>query len=358
MTTAAAGRLCVWRAEDRRQRSLLLFSIGVLMGVGALLAGCAASDPPDRTIRLDGALYDWHAGGECFYALGNGHTVAHLWRWEGETLVKVKEIPLGEFSGERFAVVRGTTFFRLSYSWRPYEVRCLMGDVESGKVSPQWKVVCGDQEVYTLSSPSSNGAHIAVYATEFQFRKNDRLRLGCLDSKTGDVSWVVEDEDLGGAIRYVRPSDDGRYIGIAGWGWGVTMVDVVERKVLWKQRPGEELTSHSLAFTADSKLVYSGGVEGAVYGMDVLTGRVVTKWWPTFWGSHGGRSHVDDLSVSPDGRFVAACTSPTGRVVLFDRSSGDVLRVLSPGGDTIGFSRDSKYLAAACPFAIRIWRIQ
>jgi len=317
---------------------------------------------PDEVIRLEGTFYDWQVCGEYFYALTMGHSVAHMWKWSGDSIVKVRELSLREFSHGKFAVVSGTTFLRFWYQEEAGDILFRMGDIESERVTRQWRIPWrSKQEMYEFSSPSSQGRYIAVWGWGSDERQRQHiLRVGLVDVRDGGIFWAGEDmEERGGElIRSVKPSEEGKYIGVAGWALGTTMVDVEQQRVLWKQCPEDEVCSHSLAFTPDSKLVYAGGVRGAVYEMEVATGKVLRKWWPSVWGERGGKSHVDDLCVSPDGKWVAACLSPSGRVVVFARATGQVQRVLVPGGDTIGFSPDSRYLGAASSGAIRIWKVQ
>jgi WD40 repeat protein len=130
-------------------------------------------------------------------------------------------------------------------------------------------------------------------------------------------------------------------------------------KVPWKEVPFEEVDTQNLAFTPDSKLIYAGGTTGLVYGMKVKTGEVVSRWWATRSGQEEHGHQISTISVSPDGRFVAAGTGPEGHVYLFSTKDGQ-RRILKHGRSTIlitSFSPDSKRLASYAAGQIKIWKL-
>ena len=139
----------------------------------------------------------------------------------------------------------------------------------------------------------------------------------------------------------------------------VIVLDVLNKKVLWQKRPQREVCFTDIAFAPDNKLVYAGGTEGCVYGMKVTDGQIVSEWFasPTGESEYGHR--ITTISVSPDGRFVAAGTGSEGHVYLFSTKDGK-RHILNHGGSTIlvtSFSPDSKRLASFAAGQIKIWKL-
>ena len=159
-------------------------------------------------------------------------------------------------------------------------------------------------------------------------------------------------------IHHVVPSDDGAYIGVAGWKNGVLMIDVTAQKVLWKIKPDWEADANDLAFTPDGKLIYAGGTTGLVYGTRTETGEIVSQWWATLSGTSEYGHYIGALAVSRDGKFVAAGTVPNGLVFLFSTKDGHryTLKHGRPIGiDLLSFSPDSTRLATYGAGEIKIW---
>jgi len=85
----------------------------------------------------------------------------------------------------------------------------------------------------------------------------------------------------------------------------------------------------------------------------------VNRWFATPSGREESGRPIMTVSMSPDGRFVAAGTGPEGDVYLFFTSDGH-RRVLKHGGSTIlmaSFSPDSKRLASYAGGEIKIWKM-
>ena len=214
--------------------------------------------------------------------------------------------------------------------------------------------------------------------------KPDTVRFGLVGPDGKTFTWAVSIDKIPGdsaqaMIRRLVPSDNGVHIGVAGWKNGVLMIDVAKKKVSWaassehspgtecppKQKmpwkgvPLDEVNTTDLAFTPDSKLIYAGGATGCVYGIKVDTGEVVSKWWATHTSKEEYGYRISTISVSPDGRFVAAGTGPTGDVYVFSTKDGS-RRILNHGGSTIlitSFSPDSKRLATFAAGKIKIWKL-
>jgi photosystem II stability/assembly factor-like uncharacterized protein len=176
------------------------------------------------------------------------------------------------------------------------------------------------------------------------------------------VRWVGELSGRGIAtVRQIAVSADGKYVAVGGWENGVALIDASQNKVLWSGRPPTEVSTGYVVFSADGLTLYSAGSEGCVYTIDTLTGKIASQWWasPTGRSIYGYR--VSCLTVTQDGRWVAAGTGPEGDVYLFNTASPGKPRMLPHGLDTIlavSFSPDSQYLASVGGGAIKVWSLK
>jgi WD40 repeat protein len=244
------------------------------------------------------------------------------------------------------------------------EIRGLStGDLQAKSIVP------GDgMDHHEVSRPSANGKHV-VFWNSLWAPPNTPLAEACdvrfalIDRAKGAMDWVGRLKGRFGAddtIRTVVPSDDGRYIAVAGWDTRVAILDVAQKKVLWVGKSEDEAYAAYVAFAPDNKLVYAGGTEGAVYGMEVKTGKIVSKWFASETGKEEYGHRISTISVSPDGRFVAAGTGPEGKVFVFSTKKGKLVKLLDHGGSTIlitSFSPDSKRLGSVAAGRIKIWRM-
>ena len=117
------------------------------------------------------------------------------------------------------------------------------------------------------------------------------------------------------------------------------------------------MAAYYVTFSADSQVVYSGGGEGCVYGLDVRTGKEVSRWFATTSGKSEYGHRISDIAASPDGKYVAAGTGPEGLIWVFSTVDGKVLKVLNHGGSTVAlvhFSPDSKALASFVPGSLKV----
>ncbi len=171
---------------------------------------------------------------------------------------------------------------------------------------------------------------------------------------------TITGKDQGDNVRTVMPSDDGAYIAVAGWNNGLVMVDVKAGKELWKQKLLNESGLHCADFAPDNSVVYSGGIKATVYAMDVKTGKVLNQWSVSPTGKYEyGRSEIECLVVSPDGRWVAAGTSDA-LVIIASTATSRPVKILKHGKrpvELVQFSPDSKALASWAPGAIKIWSV-
>jgi WD40 repeat protein len=191
--------------------------------------------------------------------------------------------------------------------------------------------------------------------------------LGLIAPRASEIKWVGT---LGGKkdkkysannIRRLAPTDNGAYVAAAGWDNGLALLDSSSGEQLWWTRPPNEVSSTYAAFAPDNKVIYTGGGEGCVYGLDVKTGKIVSQWFASKSGKSEYGHRISDIAVSPDGKWVAAGTGPEGLVWVFDAAKGKAVRILKHGGSTVlmvSFSPESSALVSFVPGSLKVWDVE
>ena len=369
------------------RRVILTARMAVVLGCAcAVVAGCGVPRGGEGTRPRDdeiawpgkgGGFAFWGDGGEYVYAVSVNPRVLEVFKWSDATLKLEKEVPL-----ERnvMCVQLLSSARYVARSWHPAvsetnepiygpdsaqkTVSILeIKDLKSGRRQTTCALLSDGIDHNELSKPSGNGKHVVFWRSVFSSRlgaePHSEVRFARIDTKTGEVEWVGAVTGRTGAdatVRTVIPSNEGAYIAVAGWDNGVVVLDVAEKKVLWAR--GYETDCDYIAFTPDSSVVYAGGMVGLVYGMEVKTGKILSKWPATESGKEEYGHRISTISVSPDGRFVAAGTGPEGQVFVFSTKTGKLVKLLDHAGSTIlitSFSPGSKRLASVAAGRIKIW---
>lgn len=188
---------------------------------------------------------------------------------------------------------------------------------------------------------STNGRFIAVLTRQdsdapgFDWDK-PRAMIGVVDVGARELRSKTEVAGpRSGAIGHIGISEDGRYVAVTGWNNGTAMVDAQAGKMLWAKKPYDEVSSGYAAFTPSGETVFTAGGEGCVYAMDVKTGEILQKRWATETGESIYGHRASALTVSPDGKWLAAGTGPEGQVYVWKLPGDQKPRILRHGGGTI-----------------------
>jgi len=319
---------------------------------------------------------EWGCGGDSIYGYTAKSDIFEVWQWDRGILKQTQSIqgiynkPKGakladEFTGKYGWMSCGKYIY---YHHKPNakdRAYCVF-DFKMNKVVQRWPRDPAWWE--PMLHPSRKGDWVAVLGKPeggYTYDDHEKIRVGLVSPKADKLDWIttLEGKIGGETVGKVLPSDDGAYIAVAGWQHGAAVVDVAKKKVLWQKRPEHEVCFADVAFSPDNKLIYSGGGEGAVYGMKVQDGEIVSRWFATLSGKSEYGFRITTTSVSPDGRFVAAGTGPMGIVFLFSTKTGKLENMLYPPGKTgsttlvTSFSPDSKHLAAFDGGRIMVWKM-
>jgi len=337
-----------------------------IIGIVYALCGCqgiVAEEQPNKIVEwhsVGGGWAEWGRGGNSLYGRSAKSPVIDVWQWRGSMVEHCIHRDMGEWEPLQFTVLSDKLCVSYVHISHTYDSFVRVTNLDDGLVVQHWPKE--ENTCYHLSRASANGEHVAFWS-EPDVKSPDfasgKVRVGMLAPKADAIDWVAAmtytttTANIGGVV----PSDDGVYVAFAGWDHGGAVVNVLKKEVLWQNRPQDEVCFADIAFSPDNKLVYAGGGEGCVYGMKVQDGEIVSRWWASSTGKSEYGHRITTISVSPDGRFVAAGTGPEGFVYLFSTKDGQ-RRVLNHGGSTIlitSFSPDSQHLATFAAGQIKIW---
>jgi len=191
-----------------------------------------------------------------------------------------------------------------------------------------------------------------------------RVAIGILGPACNNLERVVTLATHDRQFRYCEvracvPSDDGAYVAVSGWKNSLVLVDVRARKVLWEMDPAGLGGFSEAAFSIDGKLLYAGTRVGHVDAIDLTTGTAVSQW-PITGGTSRAYRTVSAVTVSPDGRFVAAGVGPTEQIHVWNAETGHRWLTLGHGEGTVlilMFSPDSKALCSFAAGRIKVWTL-
>ena len=339
------------------------------------LTGCPGSfhnllgEPPEQ----DMIWPDKRGSGE-FGASGDfifyGHQCdppeLEVWRWSDDTIKKRYSV---QFDRDISSAALGpANMWTCELFDKQQGAEICIGDLKSGKIIARRKLLFQDANVWKstgdggahLGRSSRNGKYVGVWDDQ-SFEKHI-VRFGLVAPDGKSFNWIVDlhPEHYSAKFSYpVVPSDNGAFIGVGGWENGIAVIDVAKKRVLWTLKPELDADINDIAFSPDIKFVYAGGVRGLVYGVKLETGEIVSKWWATLSKKEEYGHYIDTISVSPDGKFVAAGTIPDGLAWLFSAKDGH-RRIFEHGGKGVymtAFSPDSKRLASYGAGKIKIWKL-
>lgn len=225
-------------------------------------------------------------------------------------------------------------------------------------------------DVYvSTSTVSENGRYVGVALRDNRGR-DIRHPIGFMEVQTERFHWLHIPlwKDPFYKAEVALPSNDGKYLAVAGIGAHLLLVDVKSTNRLWRMSSEEPDDIHAevsgirgVAFSPDSEVLYFGEGMGYLYRMETRTGKMLGRWEASIYGEPSDQSgrRFQDVAASPDGRFVAGGTGPTGEVFVWDVTTGKLVNVFVHGWtiSLVQFSPDSKHLATMAGSNVKVWPI-
>ena len=315
-----------------------------------------AAEPPGGAVLIGTAQFrhvGWHSrvfladDGKTLLVVGEGDSVR--W-WDVETGTSLHEMRLkGNFHGAAFAP-DGNFLAVTGTHWPNGET----GDSEH----VLWLIdTTGRKLVRTVGLPGGRGPQkVRVSADGRRVFVEHEGDVRVIDGKTGDE--LIRHKGRINATT-LTVSADGKLV-LFGRG----------EMYLWRWETGEEpkkvaavggFLTESLQFAPDGKTLYvADDRSGVIVTWDVATGRQT--------GTISLGPAPDVLSVSPDGRTLAASCADTkgdreagSSIRLLDLATGNEVRRLPVGRDRLshaGWSRDGSRLAAVSDYQAWVWDVK
>jgi hypothetical protein len=382
LCTASGGTLSPW--------IMATFCCCVILGcreVSELTSprGAGVADEPDAVLQWLGrgsGFMEWGCGGEYIYGVSVKPRVLSVWKWNGDRLTRYEDVFLtGEdrvevVSGKRYALpppdqwhpvwIAGDRCVYTGSSTSGAPAHVVVTDKDTRAIQREWPLAEGWH--CPIIQASATGQFVALCCREDSGAPgrdwdHPRVQVGLIGPEAKEINWVTtlvgRRSGCDITVRSVVPSNDGTYVAVAGWDNALAMIDVAARETLWIEKPGGRDPLYAV-FSPDSQVAYVGGAEGAVYAVNVQTGKPCSRWYATLSGQEEYGHRISCLAVSPDGRWVAAGTGPEGLVFVGSTAANKLVTVLNHGGSTVllvHFSPDSKALASFVPGTIKIWNV-
>ncbi len=218
----------------------------------------------------------------------------------------------------------GPTTPALSMGFNPQGTLLVAGT--AGGSTYMWDLTTGQLVTSSLLLSTKNGQ--VAFSPD-----GNRLALGSDVETLELVDPARPDEPLasvhtqGGVQQGVAYSADGRYIAVANGGGSVSIVDVVGERKLGHPLPTAPL-QHGLFSPDGSMLAAADYADGSLSLLDPQSGRVIRRLEPPGMRPIG-EIVIPEPAFSLDGRFVAY-GGLTGSVAIFDVTSGDLIKTLTP----------------------------
>ena len=206
-----------------------------------------------------------------------------------------------------------------------------------------------------------NRIHKGPWDNKYHRNSPDRICLYDINKDQFQEVFVLTENDGTskgyGEIMDTYITDKGNLIGIAGRGYGISLVDVKEGELRWEVKPEGCYNTTAVAITPDGSRVYSGSTNGIMYEFDAKDGKVIAEHnLVEMVGTRQKLGGFADLQISSDGKWIVIVS---GNAFLYNRETEKVeYMIRMPGFSNCAvFSPDSSKIAVFSSGEVSTYKI-
>lgn len=342
------------KQDNKKKSPIALFSLAFVVIVILMFIANYRSAIVEELLSPERGVKKLSTYGKQLVAISPDNEV-YVWSWDNLS----NGPQIGSVNAQKVAAVSGNRLL-----WVPIGifdvliVGNLKGDKELSRLS------LGLDKRCKLLQASSNGKYAAAALTAEDPIK--QIQLVIIDP---DLNYIrsVETKTMeeGLKLNDIGISNDGTLIATVGGGdkgylW---VAGVNDEQLNWEYYVEDCNELNKVAISTDGRMVYAAESGRWVYIFDTsakkLTKRLEIDKYET---PANNPQTITSVALSPDGRLLAAVSSPSSKVWIWDAESGERISSIRTGDfstSAIVFSPDSNLLAGAdlTKSPVKVWRI-
>ena len=334
------------KKTKNRKRSTILFGIAVFISIIAmmLIANSKALLKTELNPPADGVIKLATIGYQLIVVSQTNEM--HIRDWHNITEEPLKILN----QADKVALMAASKLLRIP-SGRPdaVEIECLKKDCSPQTIPLGYGVQC---KLLSVNRIGKTAGFVNVNISN-KNSSNSYSKFVIAIIKSNQLSEITTIKNSDGSLELsdISVSDDSRYIVVVGkknnLGW-ITLIDVIQKKLLWEHNSDLSSQFENVVFSPDSRMIYVGGMGRNVLGLEIATGRLLNKWQMDETKVAHKNQYTPAIAISNDGRLVASATEPAGVIYLWDTQTGKLVERLPIGHlitSGIAFSPDDRYIA-------------
>ena len=182
------------------------------------------------------------------------------------------------------------------------------------------------------SMAAGRGGNFAVLAFKESGNTNAAFGIAVFDTAPAEISDILVIKDI--TLYDLCITDNGDFIAAAGKknesGW-LAVISVKDKKLLWQRVFEDTYELGEAVFSVDGKSIYCGGPGRVVYELKALTGETAHEYRMEKSELPNKKQYVACVTVTYNGRFMAACTGPSNTAYIWDAVSRELVQKMGVG---------------------------
>jgi WD40 repeat protein len=344
-------------SNSKKSPILLFFAAFVLVVIVMFVANQRSALVDEMRLPFNQGMRELSTYGNSLMAVSSDNKI-FVWDW-----AKLSEKPrTGSVESQQAVLLEGDLVASLRVAG---STALVLTDIKGDETHKEIPLGLGGGSKAYLCANSSRDVLAVILADEENEATGPGYQFVTIDLDVGRALKVLDITGRRGGLQLTdfAVSDDGRFIAGAGEkdhrAW-LVLVDIKQRRMLWDKTYDNPNRFGSVIFSFDSKTIFAGGGDGAVYWFRVSDGKLVDHF--RFKGKakipHETIS-IRHMTISPDSSLLAYIYG--FNMYVFDCKTKKEIHSQRPGHKAPGalaFSPDSS-LIATCDLRqggkIKIW---